>query len=145
MFLNHDYIGVFMIGKVPQEVLDAILETIPLEISVVDCNDKVLAWNKHKTRIFKRPEAVIGRDVHDCHPNKSVHKVEKIISEMKAGTRDKARFWIDLPLGKEGEMEKVMIESYALRNNEGIYLGVLEASQNISEIQKLEGNKRLLD
>ena len=128
-----------MIGKLSDNVLLAILETIPVEFSVLDANDKVLAWNKHETRIFKRPEAVLGRDVRQCHPPKSLDKVLRIIEEMKAGKRDKARFWIDLH-GK-----KVMIEYYALRDKNGTYLGCLEASQDITELQKLEGEKRLLD
>ena len=134
-----------MIGKIEGKILEAILETLPLEFSVLDEDDKVLAWNKHETRIFKRPEAAIGRDVRQCHPERSLDKVEQIIGEMKEGIRDKARFWIDLPLGKNGEKEKVMIEYYALRDNEGNYLGCLESSQNIASIQKLEGQKRLLD
>jgi len=134
-----------MIGKLPENVLQAFLETIPLEFSVIDKNEKVLAWNKHKTRIFKRPEAVVGRDVRNCHPKKSLGKVEQILQEMKAGKRQKARFYIDLPLGPQGKREKVLIEYYALRDENGDYLGCLEASQNISEIQNLSGEKRLLD
>ena len=134
-----------MIGKLEGKILESILDTIPIEFSVLDENDKVLAWNKHETRIFKRPEAALGRDVKQCHPERSLDKVEKIIGEMKEGIRDKARFWIDLPLGKNGEKEKVMIEYYAIRDEEGNYLGCLEASQNIAEIQKLEGQKRLLE
>jgi len=132
-------------GKIDGKMLDSIFDTIPIEFSVLDENDKVLAWNKHETRIFKRPEAALGRDVKQCHPERSLDKVEQIISEMKEGMRDKARFWIDLPLGKNGEKEKVLIEYYALRDKEGNYLGCLESSQNISGIQKLEGQKRLLD
>ena len=134
-----------MIGKLPDDVLEALLETIPIEFSVVDAEDKVLAWNKHETRIFKRPVGVVGRDVHNCHPPKSVDKVEKILAEMKAGKMDKARFWIDLPIGENKEPNKVMIEYYALRDSDGKYLGCLEASQNISEYQKITGQKRLLD
>ena len=134
-----------MIGKITDEVLEAVLETIPLEFSVLDANDEVLAWNKHKTRIFKRPEAVVGRNVRKCHPEKSLHKVEKILSEMKEGKRDKARFWIDLKLPDYEDKQKVMIEYYALRDNNGKYLGCLEASQNISELKKLTGQQRLLD
>jgi len=134
-----------MIGNLPKEVLEAVLETIPVEFSVVDENDNVLAWNKHGTRIFKRPEAVVGRNVRDCHPKKSLDKVEQILSEMKAGNRDKARFWIDLPIGEGGSLRKVMIEYYALRNGDGQYLGCLEASQDITDIQALEGQQRLLD
>ena len=134
-----------MIGGLTDEVLEAVLETIPIEFSVLDANDDVLAWNKHKTRIFKRPEAVVGRNVRKCHPEKSLDKVEKILSEMKEGKRDKARFWIDLELPDFNEKQKVMIEYYALRDKNGEYIGCLEASQNITGIQKLTGQQRLLD
>jgi hypothetical protein len=134
-----------MIGKLSEEVLQAILETIPIEFSVIDKNEKVLAWNKHATRIFKRPEAVLGRNVRNCHPKKSLGKVEQILQEMKEGKRDKAQFWIDLPLGPNETKEKVLIEYYALRDAKGMYLGCLESSQNISKYQKITGEKRLLD
>ena len=134
-----------MIGKLDEEVLDAVLETIPVEFSVLDKDDTVLAWNRHKTRIFKRSEGVVGRNVRKCHPEKSLAKVEQILNEMKSGKRDKASFWIDLPLGKNGEKHKVMIQYFALRNKDGEYLGCLEASQDISDIQKIAGEKRLLD
>ena len=134
-----------MIGDLDDEVLEAVLETIPIEFSVLDKNDEVLAWNKHKKRIFKRPETVVGRNVRKCHPEKSLDKVETIISEMKEGKRDKARFWIDHELPDYEEKQKVMIEYYALRDKNGKYIGCLEASQNVTEIQKLSGQKRLLD
>jgi len=134
-----------MIGKLSPEILEAILETIPVEFSVVDANDQVLAWNKHSTRIFKRPSGVLGRKVSDCHPKKSLPKVEQILEEMKQGKRGKARFWIDLSLSPNKEKQKILIEYYALRNEEGKYLGCLEASQNITELQTLSGEKRLLD
>ena len=134
-----------MIGKLPEDVLEAVLETIPIEFSVVDENDKVLAWNKHETRIFRRPTGVVGRDVRNCHPKRSLDKVETILQEMKAGGREKARFWIDLPIGPDDEKQKVLIEYYALRDSDGKYLGCLEASQNIAGIQSLTGQKRLLE
>jgi len=134
-----------MIGKPNNEELEAILETLPLEFSVLDKDDNVLAWNKHETRIFKRPEGALGRNVRKCHPEKSLIKVEKIISEMKVGKRDVAKFWIDLPIGKDGEKNKVLIQYFALRDKNGKYLGCLEASQNITPIQDIKGEKRLLD
>ena len=133
-----------MIGKLSQEVLEAVLEIVPIEFSVLDATDRVLAWNKHTTRIFQRPEGVLGREVADCHPKKSLAKVEKILEEMKEGKREKARFWIDLPLGPHQEKQKVLIEYFALRNKEGKYLGCLEVSQNIAELQALRDEKRLL-
>jgi PAS domain S-box-containing protein len=134
-----------MIGKPNEEELDAILETIPLEFSVLDKNDKVLAWNRHETRIFKRPEAAIGRDVRKCHPPKSLGKVEQILSEMKQDKRNMAQFYIDLPIGKNQEKNKVLIQYFALRNKKGEYIGCLEASQNITPIQNIKGEKKLLD
>ena len=134
-----------MKGRLPQEVLDAVLETLPIEFSVLGADDTVLAWNRHDTRIFKRPETVVGKDVRQCHPRKSLDKVETILREMKSGTRDSARFWIDLPVGPGGKKEKVLIEYFALRANDGKYLGCLEASQNIAPLQSLTGEKRLVD
>jgi len=134
-----------MIGKLPENVLEAVLETIPIEFSVVDADDKVLAWNKHKTRIFKRPISVVGRDVANCHPKKSLDKVKKILQEMKEGKREKARFWIDLPIVPNNEKQKVLIEYYVLKDTYGKYLGCLEVSRNITDIQLISGEKRLLD
>jgi len=134
-----------MIGKPNDKELEAILETIPIEFSVLDKNDEVLAWNKHETRIFKRPEAALGRNVRQCHPEKSLAKVEKIISEMKAGKRDIAEFWIDLTIGEGGSKRKILIRYFAMRDKTGKYLGCLEASMDITDIQKIKGEKRLLD
>lgn len=132
-----------MIGKLHERILKAIEETVPLEFSVLDAEDKVIAWNKHDTRIFKRPVTALGKNVRDCHPRDSLVKVEQILAEMKKKRRDKARFWIDL--GKDDKKIKVLIEYYALRDPSGNYLGCLEVTQDITEIQKLCGEKRLLN
>jgi hypothetical protein len=134
-----------MIGKPNEKELEAILETIPIEFSVLNKDDEVLAWNKHETRIFKRPEAALGRNVSKCHPPKSLAKVEQIISEMKQGKRDLAEFWIDLPIGEGGTKRKILIRYFALRDKEKNYMGCLEASMDITDIQKIKGEKRLLD
>lgn len=134
-----------MIGELPKPVLESVLETLPIEFSVLDQNDEVLAWNKHKTRIFKRPEAALGKNVRNCHPKKSLGKVEQIITEMKSGKRETAKFWIDLPLGENKEPHKVLIQYFALRDPLGTYIGCLEASMDVHEIQHLKGQNRLLD
>jgi PAS domain S-box-containing protein len=128
-----------MIANLSQEQLAEILEAIPVEISFVDENDLVKFWNKHETRIFKRPAAVIGKSVQNCHPKQSVDKVNQILSDFKAGRRDSAEFWINL-----GE-KKVYIRYFAVRDKTGRYLGTLEATQDITEIKKIEGEKRLLE
>ena len=134
-----------MIGNLSDNILELLLEALPVEFSVVDENDRVLAWNKHESRIFKRSERVLGRNVRDCHPKKSLDKVETILEEMKERKREKASFWIDLPIGENNKKNKVLIEYYALRDKSGKYLGCMEVTQNISEIQKISGEKRLLD
>jgi DUF438 domain-containing protein len=133
-----------MKGEISEEMVKVLLEALPIEFSVLNDKDKVVAWNKHETRVFKRPESVIGKDVRNCHPKNSLHKVEQILDEMKQGKRDTARFWIDLPIGDK-ESQKILIEYYALRDAHGTYMGCMEASLNITNIQQLTGEKRLLD
>jgi DUF438 domain-containing protein len=133
-----------MIGKITNEIIESLFETIPLEFSIIDHNDKVIAWNKHETRLFKRPEGVLGRDVRDCHPKKSLAMVEKLLDEMKSGKREKARFWINMKSESNNEPQKLLIEYFALRNSENDYQGCMEVTQNITDIRKIKGEKRLM-
>ena len=133
------------IDNMNEEILNAIIETLPLEITVIDTNDEVIGWNQYEKRIFKRPLTSMGANFRECHPQESLDKVIKIVDEMKAGKRDKARFWIDLPIGADKKKHKILIEFFALRNIQGKYLGCMECTQDIEEIRNLQGNKRLLD
>jgi uncharacterized protein len=128
-----------MIDNLTQEQLAGILEAVPLEISFVDENDVVRFWNKHETRIFKRPASVIGKAVQNCHPKQSLDKVNRILSDFKTGQKDSAEFWIDL------RGSKVYIRYFAVRTKTGKYLGTLEVTQDITKIREIEGEKRLLD
>jgi len=128
-----------MKGKVSEDTLAILLDALPFEFSFVDSDDRVQLFNKNGDRIFPRSESVIGLKVQNCHPHKSVDKVEKILEEMKAGEREHADFWINL------KDKKIQIRYFAVRDPEGKYIGCLEVSQDITEIQKLEGEKRLLD
>ena len=128
-----------MIKNLNREQLEGILEAIPVEISFVDENDLVRFWNKHETRIFRRPVSVVGKSVQNCHPKRSVDKVNQILSDFKSGKRNSAEFWINL------EERKVYIRYFAVRDKAGRYLGTLEATQDITEIKRIEGEKRLLE
>lgn len=129
----------FESGTLSREELEAILNTLPVDITFVDKDDAVRYFSQSKERIFPRTKAVLGRKVQQCHPQKSVHVVNKIVEEFKAGQRDVAEFWIQ----HRGRF--VHIRYFPVRNQEGEYLGVLEVTQDITDIQKLEGEKRLLD
>jgi DUF438 domain-containing protein len=129
-----------------EEILQAMFETLPVELTVIDADDKVIGWNKHNDRLFFRPDACMGMDFRECHPKSSLDLVEKIVSEMKNRTRDKARFWIDLPVSKETpETHKILIEFFALRNKDGEYVGCMESTFDIEELRHLEGERRLID
>lgn len=125
-------------GELSFEQILLIFNNLPVDLSFVDENDKLRFFTKPKDRIFPRSPAAIGRDVRNCHPAKSIHIVEEIIGEFKAGRRDSATFWINF----KGRL--VLIQYFALRNSKGEYKGVLEVSQDVTEIKKLEGERRLL-
>jgi hypothetical protein len=126
-----------MKGEVTEGVLGRVLDALPFEFSYVDADDRVRLFNKNGDRIFPRPPGVIGKSVQDCHPSKSVHRVQQILDEMKDGKRDSAEFWIDL------NDRKIHIRYFAVRENRE-YMGCLEVSQDITEILRIKGEKRLL-
>src|SRR5512136_2965181 len=88
----------FMFDRMDEKLVKAVIETIPAEITVIDANDEVVGWNEHENRLFHRPMSCMGLNFRECHPERSLAMVEQIVAEMKAGTRDDASFWIDLPV-----------------------------------------------
>lgn len=126
-------------GKLSPEQALQVFNNLPVDITVVDENDKVLFFNKAKDRFFPRSPAIVGRNVRNCHPPESVHVVEKILEAFRKGEKDKADFWIQM----KGRF--ILIQYFALRNEHGEYKGVLEASQDVTGIRELKGEKRLLN
>lgn len=120
------------------EELEAILNTLPVDITFVDKEDRVRYFNQWQERVFPRAKAVIGRKVQQCHPQKSLHVVEKILNDFRENKRDKAEFWINL----DGRL--VYIRYLAVHNKNKEYLGCLEVTQDITDIKSIEGEKRLL-
>ena len=127
-------------GAFNMQELEALFIHLPIDITFVDKNDKVRFFSHSPNRVFERNRSVIGRDVRMCHPPGSVHIVEQILEDFKRGKENKAVFWISNFMGNRF----VYIEYSAVRNPEGEYLGVVEVTQDITEIKKLEGNQRLL-
>ncbi len=125
-------------GSFNIEELLAILNTLPLDMTFVDRNDKVKYFSQGEERIFQRNRAILNRDVRHCHPPASSHIVDKIIEDFKSGKESRAPFWIQL-----GD-KFVHIEYFALRNEKGEYLGTLEVSHNVRHYRELEGEQRIL-
>lgn len=126
-------------GNLTVEQIKLLFNHLPVDITFVDENDKVVYFSSPKKRIFPRTKSIIGRDVHNCHPPESVHVVEEIVESFRSGKKDVASFWINM------KGQKFLIQYYAIRDENGNYKGVAEVSQEISEIQALQGEKRLLD
>jgi DUF438 domain-containing protein len=128
-----------LIRNLSYEQIDAIMETLPFEVTFVDAEDTVAYFNKlDKTKLFPRTRSVIGRKVEKCHPEKSVDMVRQIVSGFKDRTMDHAEFWIDF------RGDKILIRYYPVYSETGEYMGVLEVTQAIGAIQKIEGEKRLI-
>ncbi|NMB25672.1 MAG: DUF438 domain-containing protein [Firmicutes bacterium] len=126
-------------GVLKLEEIELILNHLPIDITFVDKDNVVRYFSQGAERIFARTKAIIGRKVENCHPPESVHVVTEIIEDFRMGKRDTADFWINL----KGQL--VYIRYFAVRDDEGQYVGVVEVTQNITPLQALQGEKRLLD
>ncbi|MDD5230649.1 MAG: PAS domain-containing protein, partial [Candidatus Marinimicrobia bacterium] len=126
-------------GRLSPEQIDLMLKRLPFDITFVDENDQVRYYSDTPDRLFPRSPAIIGREVQKCHPPKSVHIVNDIVAKFKAKEKDVAEFWIQM----NGKF--IHIRYFPVYDNTGNYKGVIEVSQEISGIKKLEGQRRLLD
>ncbi len=126
-------------GTIKPNELMAFLNTLPLDLTFVDKDDTVRYFSEGKDRIFTRTRAIIGRKVQNCHPPQSVDIVEKILASFKDGSKDFYEFWLNY----KGRL--VHIRYFAMRDKLRNYLGTLEVTQDVTEIKKLEGERRLID
>lgn len=129
-----------LVENLTRDQLHGIFETLPFEVTFVDAKDTVAYFNKlDKPKVFARTRSVVGRKVQKCHPKKSVDTVQQIVEGFKNKTHDKAEFWINM-----GD-ETIMIRYFPVYDDDGAYLGVLEVTQEVGWIRRLEGEQRLLD
>ena len=126
-------------GDLTIQQINLMLARLPVDITFVDENDTVRYYSDTPERVFKRTPAIIGRKVQNCHPPASVDKVVEIVEDFRSGKRDLAEFWIQL------NERLIYIRYFPLRDSEGNYRGTIEVSQDVTNIRKLEGEKRLLD
>lgn len=126
-------------GVMTLEQVNLLLRHIPVDLTYVDEHDRVIFYNRGEDRVFPRSAGVIGREVRFCHPPKSVGTVLRILEEFRAGTKSEAEFWINY----RGRV--IHIRYFAIRDKDQTYRGVVEMSQDVTEIKKLEGERRLLN
>ena len=137
--LSRDQAVVFPTGALTFEQLLGILGALPVDITFVDADDRVRYFSEGADRVFERSKAILGREVRHCHPPKSVHVVEEIVSSFRSGRQDVAEFWIELG----GRF--VHIRYFAVRDGDGRYLGTLGVTQDLTHLRELEGERRLLE
>ena len=125
-------------GSFSAAELQAILNSLPVDLTFVDKNDKVKYFSQGKERIFSRNRAILNRDVKMCHPPSSVGKVIQILHDFRSGEAESAPFWINM----KGRF--IHIEYFALKDENGEYLGTLEVSQDLTEKRKLDGEQRII-
>ncbi len=125
-------------GKLTLEQINLIFRHMPVDISYVDENDLVQFYTDTEHHVFPRSQGVIGREVRNCHPPKSLHAVEEIIRKFRSGEQSKAEFWINKP----GLF--IYIVYVAVRDKDGTFRGVMEMMQDCTHIRELEGERRLL-
>ena len=126
-------------GELSLQQMEMIFQHLPVDITYVDENDTVRFYSDPPHRIFPRTTSIIGRKVQNCHPPESVDVVNKIVESFKNGEKDDASFWIHMG------PKYVLIKYFAVRDSENTFRGTLEVSQEISEIQKIKGDRKLLD
>lgn len=126
-------------GEFTIEQAELIFNHLPVDITFVDENNTVRFFSAPKHRIFPRTAAIIGRKVQNCHPPESVETVNRIVESFKKGEKESASFWLHMG------PKFVLIQYFAVRDKNDKYRGVLEVSQEISEIQELKGDRKLLD
>jgi DUF438 domain-containing protein len=126
-------------GILTEEEVKTVFNSLPVDITFVGKDDRVKYFSQTKDRVFVRTKAIIGRKVQQCHPQKSVHIVDKILESFKKGKKESAEFWLEL------NGRTILIRYFPVRNQELEYLGCLEVTQDITDIKKLKGEKRLLD
>ncbi len=126
-------------GRVTTKEMEEIFNHLPVDMTFVDADNTVKFFSSPKHRIFPRTKSIIGRKVQNCHPPESVHVVDQIVEAFRSGKKDEANFWIQMG------PKFVLIRYFAVRDAEGLFMGTLEVSQEISELRSLEGEHRLLD
>ena len=125
-------------GKLTLEQINLLFRHLPVDLSYVDENELVKFYSDTPHRIFPRSANVIGREVKNCHPAKSVHVVEEIVEKFRSGEQSQAEFWINKP----GLFIYVIYT--AVRDENGKFRGVLEMMQDCTHIRELEGSRTLL-
>lgn len=131
------------VGSLTPEQIALLLTHLPVDVTFVDEGNDVRFYSGGPSRIFERTPDVIGRNVLNCHHPDSVQLVMRILEDFRAGKRDMAEFWIQAgPEDQGGRF--IHIRYFAVRDATGKFRGTIEVTQDVTDIRKLQGERRLL-
>ncbi|MDP2931258.1 MAG: PAS domain-containing protein [Chloroflexota bacterium] len=125
-----------MLEKFTTQTLEAILDTLPVDLTFIDANDIIRYYNKEGNRIHKRTPSLLGSKVHDCHKPQSHQHLNEVLDDLKSGKKPFVEFWSD------HDGRKIHTHYFAVKDKSGRYIGALGVDQDITEIQKITGQKR---
>jgi uncharacterized protein len=132
------------VGSLTPEQITLLLTHLPVDVTFVDEGNDVRYYSGGQHRIFERTPDIIGRNVLNCHHPDSVRFVMRILEDFRNGVRDTAEFWIQTRPDDQGG-RFIHIRYFAVRDAQGKFYGTLEITQDVTDIRKLQGERRLLD
>lgn len=118
-------------GKMTKDELINMLNTVPSDLTFIGKDDLVRYFSEGKDPVFPRTRTIIGRDVRNCHPPKSLPIVNELIKDLKEGRKDE-----ETRILRRGN--KIFVIRYlAVRSIKGEFIGVLETTEEVSSIYNM--------
>lgn len=118
-------------GHLTVDQLTAMLNTLPTDLTFADSDDIIRYFSEGKHQVFTRTRTIIGRDLYLCHPPQLVPVIRKLIDDFRNGRKDQEI----VPVRKGSQLN--LIRYYAVRDEQGAFIGTLEVTEEISAILDL--------
>ncbi len=128
-----------MLDKIPAELLEPMIDALPIEITLVDADDRIVYYSKGVNRIFKRAPDVIGKSVDDCHPPAMKAVMHSVLDGFRNGTLHEATSC------REANGKRILIQYYPIRDKGGNYLGAIETGQDITFTENIKCDGSLIE
>jgi DUF438 domain-containing protein len=129
--------GSLRAGSLTPETADLIIRHLPVGVSFADADGTLVFWEG--SFFADCDPSVIGRHLDDCHSPRSRDLISRMQEEFRSGRRDEALFWAR----EDGRL--ILSRYVAVRDAQGVYRGILETMQDITDLQAIEGEGHDLD
>ncbi|GAB4354574.1 MAG: hypothetical protein Kow0099_38720 [Candidatus Abyssubacteria bacterium] len=127
-----------MIESLSKDQIEGMFNALPFQMVFIDENDRIRYWNESKARLMEAQEDRLGQDVRGCHQEKSLPRLEQMLSDFKSGKKDEDEFWVEI----EEMGLKALNRFFAIRDAQGNYLGTMEYLLNFAYINGIAEEKK---